>query len=432
MATTASNSGAAKKKAVKKKVVKKRVVKKKVAKKKVAAKRQVDAPDVESVDLEESAVSLAEPMIRSAAAVQETITTGATKSVRSKDITAFLRQLIMMLEAGTPILKALKSLSHRGEHKGIRSLVSGIADYVEAGNPLWQAFAREGKHFSSIYVSLIKAAEVSGSLTMVLRRLVDYRDKREQMRKRLIVAMIYPTVISVVAFVIVWLLSHFLIPEFVKMFKEINLPLEGFTGFILNTCTVIGSYWTLLAVVVFTFGGFAFLQWWVLSPLRRVMLDRLKFKIPIAGQITQGSVVAEFARTFAMLQRSGVLMMSTLELCRNSATNRAFAGSLQDMRDSVERGDGLEGPLRDAEKAGFLPGVVVDMLITGEETGSMDTIADQLADSYEEEVDLLVDGLKEALQPIFVVGIGFVVGSIVIALFLPLVKMIEQMSGASM
>lgn len=419
MATTADSSGASRK----------RPVKKKPAKRKAVTRKSIS--DMEDThEISEGTIEIEEAVLPSVSAVSETITTRTTRSVRHKDITVFLRQLIMMLDAGTPILKALKSLSHRGEHRGIRNLVTGISEYVEAGNPLWQAFAREGKHFSPVYVNLIKAAEASGSLTTVLRRLVIYREKRELLRRQMINALIYPASIAFVAYIIIWLLSTFLIPEFRAMFKDFNVEPGAFTNFVLDAANFVGGPGSVILVVGSIVGLWLFYtQWWVRSPLRRATSDRLKFRLPIIGSLTRSGVVAEFTRTFAMLQRSGVLMMSTLELCRNSMSNRAFANSIQDMRDSVERGDGLEGPLRDAEKKGLLPGVVVDMLITGEETGSMDNISDQIADIYESEVELLVAGLKEAVQPIMVVGIGVVVGCIVVAMFLPLVKMIEGLSG---
>ena len=432
MATTDS-SGASKKRPVKKKPAKKAA-----AKKKAVTRKSIEDLENEEISLEDD--SSTEPILEiekaslpRVSAVQDAITTRTTRSVRHKDITVFLRQLIMLLEAGTPILKALKTLSHRGEHKGIRNLVTGIAEYVEAGNPLWQAFAREGKHFSAVYVNLIKAAEASGSLTTVLRRLVIYREKRELMRRQMMNALIYPVAIASVAYIIVWLLSTFLIPEFSAMFTEFGIELSGFTKFVLNAAAIVGSWASLFFVVGVTVGLWAlYTFWWVRSPVRRAKSDRLKFRLPIIGSLTRSGVVAEFTRTFAMLQRSGVLMMSTLELCRNSMSNRAFANVVQDMRDSVERGEGLEAPLRDAEKKGLMPGVVVDMLITGEETGSIDSIADQIADSYESEVELLVAGLKEAIQPIMVVGIGLVVGCIVVAMFLPLVKLVEGIASGGM
>ncbi len=429
MAATDS-SGASKKRPVKKKPAKKKAA----TKKKAVARKSLSDLEVGEISLpEESTLEVSEGILEvddsssalpSVTAVQETITTRATRNVRHRDITVFLRQLIMLLEAGTPILKSLKTLATRGEHKGIRNLITGISEYVEAGNPLWQAFAREGKHFSPVYINLIKAAEASGSLTTVLRRLVVYREKREFLRRQMMNALIYPVSIAVIAYIIIYLLSTFLIPEFRAMFAEFDAPLNGFTKFVLDAAAVVGGSSSLVVVIVAVVGTWLlYTQVWLRSPVRRAASDRLKFRIPVIGGLTRSSVVAEFTRTFAMLQRSGVLMMSTLELCRNSMSNRAFAGAIQDMRDSVERGDGLEGPLRDAEKKGLIPGVVVDMLITGEETGSMDNIADQIADSYEQEVQLLVSGLKEAIQPIMVVAIGLVVGGIVVAMFLPLVSL---------
>lgn len=426
MAATDS-SGASKKRPVKKKSAKKAAKKKAVSRKNISELEALEDSTLEvSEDTNEANDGAVLPSI---SAVQEAITTRTTRSVRHRDITVFLRQLIMMLDAGTPILKALKSLSHRGEHRGIRNLVTGITEYVEAGNPLWQAFAREGKHFSPVYVNLIKAAEASGSLTTVLRRLVIYREKRELLRRQMVNAMIYPASIASIAYIIVCLLSTFLIPEFRKMFDSFEVDINDFTNFVLTAAGILGGKASFLIVVGTIVGIWAlYTKVWVKSPVRRKISDGIKFRLPIIGPLTRAGVVAEFCRTFAMLQRSGVLMMSTLELCRNSMSNRAFAGSIQDMRDSVERGDGLEGPLRDAEKKGLLPGVVVDMLITGEETGSMDTISDQIADIYETEVELLVSGLKEAVQPILVIGIGLVVGCIVIAMFLPLVQLMEGLS----
>lgn len=441
MAKKADSSGS-KRSPAKKKAVKKTPAKKKAVRKKAVARKKIDEVTLPILDEEESEVTIElekspgpkkETSVRSVSAIQDTITTRTTRSVRSRDITVFLRQLIMMLEAGTPILKALKSLSHRGERASIRNLVTGIAEYVEAGNPLWQAFAREGKHFSPVYVNLIKAAEASGSLTVVLRRLVILREKRESMRRNMIVAMIYPVAVGVVAYAIIWALSTFLIPVFEEMFVAFGLELKGYTKFVLSVASLVGGPFSLLFVLVTIAAIWAIYSFWFIqNPVRRVMADRIKLRLPVIGPLTQAGVVAEFARTFAMLQRSGVLMMSTLELCRNSISNRAFAEAIQDMRDSVERGEGLEAPLRAAERNGLMPGVVVDMMITGEETGSMDNIADQIADSYEEEVEIQVAGLKEAVQPIMVIGIGFAVGSIVIAMFMPLVSMMEGLASSGM
>ena len=337
----------------------------------------------------------------------------------------------MMLESGTPIVKALKSLSSRGESKGIRNLVAGITDYVESGNPLWQAFSREGRHFPPVFVNLIKAGEASGTLTTVLRRIVAFREEKARLQKQVQIAMIYPVVLVAVSFTVIVVLSLFVIPEFRKLFLDLGVELGAFPTFVMGTAVVIAGFWWVAVLAVLGIWA-AYNFWWLRNPLLRIQSDRVKLKIPIIGPIAMGTVMTDFNRTFSMLLRSGVSMMATLDLCRNSTNNRAFAESIQDMRDSVEHGEGMEAPLRSAERQGLMPGVVVDMLMTGEESGSIDTISDQIADSYEEEVGLAVDALKESLQPIMVVTLGIIVGTLVIAMFMPLVTLIEQISSAGM
>ncbi|PCJ67015.1 MAG: hypothetical protein COA73_00805 [Candidatus Hydrogenedentota bacterium] len=429
----------AKKRAAKKSPAKKKAVKKKVAIKKRAVTKKILEPEIrkiEEVVLEldtasTSSTKSTSTSLPSITSVQETITAQATRSVRRKDITVFLRQLIMMLDAGTPIIKALTSLSHRGEHRGIRTLVTSIKEYVESGNPLWQAFGREGRYFSPVFVNLIKAAEASGNLSGVLRRLVSYREERERMRRQMQVAMIYPSVLVGVAFTVIVLLSMFVIPEFRKLFMDLDVEIGTFPTIVMAIADLIAWYWWVaVAAVVGVWAGYNF--WWIRSPLRRLRSDQLKLKLPIFGRIEQSMVVTEFTRTLAMLLRSGVSMLATLDLCRNSVSNRAFANSIQNIRDSVESGEGMESPLRDAEKKGLIPGVVVDMLMTGEETGSVDSISDQIADSYEEEVTIAIEAMQEALQPIMVVTLGIMVGTLVIAMFMPLVSLIEKISSQGM
>lgn len=351
--------------------------------------------------------------------------------VRNRDIIVFLRQLILLLDSGTPILKGLKSLSRRSEQKGMRSLVGGIAEYVEAGNPLWQAFGRESRYFPAVEVNLIKAAEASGSLPGVLRRIAEYREQRDRLERRVRVAMIYPASVVFFAFIAIVILSMFVIPAFRDIFESMDVELNWYSNFIMNAADFVAHWWWLfLAFVVALVLVYNF--WFVRSPVRQLQADTVKLKIPVIGSIIRRRVVANFMRTFAMLLRSGVSMMSTLDLCKNSVTNRAYIAVIQDMRDSVERGEGLEGPLRNAEKHKLLSGVTSDMLLTGEESGSLERVADHVADAYDEEVEIAVSGLTESILPIFVVVMGFVVGSIVLGIFLPLINMIESISSGAL
>lgn len=348
---------------------------------------------------------------------------------RHSDVTSFLRQLIMLLEAGTPILRALKTLSGRGQSAATRGLIADIAAFVEAGNPLWQAFDRHPTYFDSVFVNLIRASEASGTLVVVLRRVVEYREERELLRKRVRGAMIYPVLLVVACFAVMVLLTTLVIPQFKDMFDKAGIldKVPKVTQVLLAISDwFLVWFWVPIAVVILLFVAYKF---WVRKPTNRLRADRWKIRIPIVGKILHKQALVEFTRTMSLLLRSGLSMMSTLELTRKSIHNRAVAQSLQDVRDSVERGEGLEPPLR--ANSHVIPPVVADMLVTGEESGRVDMICEQIAEVYEEEVKIAVNTLGEALQPLFTVIIGFVVIFLFIALFLPLVSMISQISSAS-
>jgi type IV pilus assembly protein PilC len=349
--------------------------------------------------------------------------------VRHAEITVFLRQLIMLLEAGTPILRSLRTLSARGKSPALRGLVSDITQYVEAGNPLWQAFDRHPRYFDSIFVNLIKASEASGTLVVVLRRMVEFREKRELMDKRIRGAMIYPVILVAACLGVLMLLTHFVVPQFKSMFESADLTLPKVTEYFFYGSDIVAVWWwvplalLILLVVVYK-------VWYRRNPLRRLRADRIKIKIPIAGSIAHKNAIVELTRTLALLLRSGLSMMASLDLARNAIHNRAVAQSLQDVRNSVEQGGGLEEPLRANEDV--IPAVVTDMLVTGEESGRVDQVCDQIANVYEEEVEISLNTLGETLQPVITIFIAIIVIALFIALFVPLISMIDQISGAGL
>ncbi len=346
--------------------------------------------------------------------------------IHHADITVFLRQLIMLLESGTPILKSLRTLARRGKRAGVRDLVADIAAFVENGNPLWAAFERHPRHFDAVFVSLIKASEASGTLTTVLRRLVDYRTARELLRKRVRSAMIYPVLLVVACLAAMLVISSFVVPVFADFFSRAGLEVPGPTRFLITASEVARvAWWVPIAALLALL--FAYKLWYVRNPLRRLTADRLKLGIPLIGPIIHKNALVEMTRTLGLLLRSGLSMMASLDLTRNAIHNRAVAESLQAMRNSVERGGGLEEPMR---QSAVIPDEVTDMIATGEESGRVDAVAEQIADIYEEEVSIAVAGLGEALQPVFTLVIGLAVLILFVALFLPMIGMIDQL-GAS-
>ncbi len=350
-------------------------------------------------------------------------------SVRHAEVTLFLRQLIMMLEAGTPILRSLRTLSERGKSPALRGLVADIAEFVEAGNPLWQAFDRHPRYFDTIFVNLIKASEASGTLVVVLRRMVDFRERREIMQKRIRGAMVYPVILVAACFGVLLLLTNFVVPQFRSMFESADLPLNPVTEyFFIASDWVALWWWTPLALLIALV--LLYKVWYRRSPLRRLRADRIKLKLPIAGKIIHKNAIVELTRTLALLLRSGLSMMASLDLTRNAIHNRAVAQSLQDVRNSVEQGGGMEEPLRANEAV--IPAVVTDMLVTGEETGRVDQVCEQIANVYDEEVEISLNTLGETLQPVITIFIALVVVVLFIALFVPLISMIDEIAGSGM
>ena len=342
---------------------------------------------------------------------------------RYADVTAFLRQLIMLLEAGTSILKSLKALSQRGERPTMRVMVAGITESVEAGNPLWMAFDRYPRHFDTVFVNLIKASEASGTLTTVLRRLVDYREERELLRKRVRGAMVYPVLLLLALFGAMIVITSFVVPVFADFFSRAGLYIPAPTRFLIQASAVVRVWWW-LPIAAFLALVFAYKFWYVRDPVRRITADRIKLRIPVIGPIIHKNAIVELSRTLGLLLQSGLSMMATLDLTRNVIHNRAVAETLQAMRNSVERGGGLEEPLR---RSAVIPPVVSDMFVTGEESGRVDDVARQIAEVYEQEVRIAVESLGEAVQPIFTVIVGVFVLILFVSLFLPMVHLIDQL-----
>lgn len=373
-----------------------------------------------------------EPGAQAAAQVKRALPGANTvlweRGIRTRDITLFLRQLILLLEAGTPILKSLQTLTRRGERAAVRQLVSDICEYVEGGNPLWQAFDRHPRYFDGIFVNLVKASEASGTLIPVLKRVTTYREERDLLAKRVRGAMMYPAILVIACFGVLLLLTKFTIPQFEAMFAQQQAKLPAFSRAFLDGAKWFSNWWWAIIIVVFVLGAI-YKGWYVRNPLRRLTADYWKLKLPVVGPILHKNALVEFTHTMALLLKSGLSMMATLDLTRNAIHNSAVAISLQSIRDSVERGGGLEEPMRAHAKV--IPHVVTDMFVTGEESGRVDEVADQIARTYEEEVKIAVNNLGELLQPILTLIIGLVVMALFVALFLPIIFLVTETAGSS-
>ncbi|MBN2309091.1 MAG: type II secretion system F family protein [Candidatus Hydrogenedentes bacterium] len=400
------------------------------ATKKRAAARKAAPKATDVVVDEEEAVVVADDDAPSMVITPKPKTSGFLSfgGIRRDEITAFLRQLIMMLEAGTPLLKALKTLGERAERPGLRAMLTDVSDHVESGNALWQSFERHPRHFDTVFINLVKASEASGTLVTVLRRQVEYWERSEMLGKRVKRAMYYPVVLVCVCALVVLLLAKVVIPQFEQVFEQIGTELEWYTIWFIWIIKFVTSIPFVLLVVAALVALGVLYRWWCTSPMNRLRRDKIKLRIPKIGPgIIRKYAVVQFTRSLSLLLRSGLSMMVTLDLARTAIHNQAVAQVLQSVRDSVERGEGIEQPLRQAE--GVIPPVVTDMLVTGEESGQLDTIAEHIADTYEEEVNIALAGLGDMIQPVLTVIVGGVVLVAALALFVPMIGMVQQVSN---
>ncbi|HRI88930.1 MAG TPA: type II secretion system F family protein [Candidatus Hydrogenedentes bacterium] len=351
-------------------------------------------------------------------------------NVKDQDVTDFLRQFIMLLEAGTPLLRALSILSTRGERAGIRALVSDITQFVESGNALWQAFERWPKQFDPVFINLVKASEASGTLNVVLKRLVKYRERRGMLRRRVFAALMYPCILVVAAALVLFLIAKIVVPEFKDLFDRLGIDPPAYTKFFIRTMETLTNPWFIGSVVAIVVGVIVAYKLLGRSPWWRLKFDRWKISIPKIGKsVVRKTAVVEFTRSMSLLLRSGLSMMVTLDLVRSNVHNTAVANVMQHVRDSVERGEGIEEPLRRANPV--IPPVVTDMLVTGEESGQLDQIAEHIAETYEEEVNITLGAIGEMIQPIMTVIIGIVVGLLFLALFVPMIDTLQQLSSST-
>lgn len=335
-------------------------------------------------------------------------------------MTAFLRQLVMKLDAGVPLLKAITTLAERTPDRHFRDVILDVGRRVEGGTTLWQAFDAHPRDFDRLFVNLVKAGETSGTLTGVLLRVAEFREKKTLLRRQIRSAMIYPVVILFVTAVVLVLFLTLVLPQFELIFSQFELKLPVFTRAALALSRSLISFWYLYLVVIV--GAIVGIRTFIATPAGRLAYDQFKMRGPIVGDLVTKAVVAEFTRTFSTLLGSGVTILETLDLARDATSNRAFARDIQHMRDSIERGEGLEPPLR---RSPLMPAIVTDMLVTGEESGALEGISRQVAIIYEQEVEAAVSQLKNLIEPIVILFLGVVVGGLCLSFFLPYVSLIE-------
>lgn len=328
------------------------------------------------------------------------------------------RQLATLVKAGMPLLRALHTVTDQLDPGPLRDVFGLVASDVEAGVKLSEALSSHPRWFPPFYVNMVRAGEVGGLLDEILKRLAELLEKQARLRERVKGAMMYPAFVMIVAVVILGVLMAFVVPTFLGMFTELGSALPLPTRILVIACTAVRTWWwaVLLGAGALILAVKAALQ----TPAGKRLIDSASLRLPGVGSLIERLVVARFARTFSTLIASGVPILTALETVRATVTNAIIDEALQDVERSLKVGESLARPM---ELSGVFPPLVTRMVALGEETGQLDRMLAQVADSYEEEVEVQLAGLTQLLEPMLIVFVGGVVGFIVIAMFLPLMSL---------
>ena len=339
----------------------------------------------------------AKAVVTSSAPKKSGFTFGA--KVSPEDVTTMTRQLATLIIAGLPLLRALELIHKQERNPYFKEVLGNIADSVSQGNNFSEALQAHPKVFDRLFVNMVKAGEAGGVLDKVLDRLAKFREKAQRIQKKVKAAMVYPGVVVTVAIVIVYILMVKVVPSFEKMLEGQKANMPPLTKYVVM---------------------------WLSTPKGKEIFDRIVFKLPKIGTFVQIVSVSRFARTFGTLMASGVPILQSITITRDTLDNVVIAKSLERVHDRVRDGEPLSVPL---EQSGVFPQMVTSMIQVGEETGQLPEMLNRVADIYDEEVDNAVTALTSIIEPVLIVFLAVVVGTIVLAMFLPLIALITKMTG---
>jgi type IV pilus assembly protein PilC len=343
--------------------------------------------------------------------------------VGTKQLCTFTRQFSTLQDAGLPVLRSLKILEGQMRPGVLKNALMDVVDDVESGSTLSEAFGKHPKCFDRLYVNMVKAGEAGGALEVILQRLAEFKEKAQSLKRKIIGAMVYPCVVITVAIGILTFIMVFIIPKFEKIFKEFEMKLPWPTEMLMDTSKWFVNNWYLIPITPVVI--FVLLKLIRLSRRGSYVLDWMKLQVPIAGGIIEKTIVARTMRTLGTLVSSGVPILESLSIVRETCTNLVFENCFTKIYDSIREGDTIAQPMKESR---LVDDMVVNMIDVGEETGELDKMLVKIADVYDEEVNVLVESLISLLEPIMIVILGLIIGSIVIALFLPMIKLLEGLS----
>ena len=379
----------------------------------------------------------------------------ALGGVKSKVLCTFTRQLSILQDAGLPILRSLRILESQSKPGALKNALIDVCDEIEGGSTLSEAMAKSPKAFDRLYVNMIKAGEAGGALETILQRLAEFKERSESLKRKVKSALIYPIAVVVFAVGILVFIMLKIVPAFEKIFTDFGAELPAMTVMLVNASFFVANYWYLLP-------GIPTAIWLMVKLIRkfyhgRFGWDLFLLKLPIFGQLVEKNITARTTRTLGTLVASGVPILEALQITRETSGNAVFEKVYAKTNEAIREGESIATPLREHARTTFHPvaaffffffvagpvglllyitrmngkimdDMVVNMVDVGEETGELDTMLYKVADTYDEEVSVLTEGLMALMEPLLIIVLGGIVGFIVIALFLPLVSLIQNLT----
>jgi type IV pilus assembly protein PilC len=378
----------------------------------------------------------------------------ALGGVKTKALTTFTRQLSILQDAGMPILRSLKILEEQAKPGALKNSLIDVCDEIEAGATLSEAMGKSPKAFNRLYVNMIKAGEAGGALEVILRRLAEFQERSEALRRKVKSAMIYPICVVIFASGILTFLMVKIVPKFQSIFDDFGTDLPVLTKVLVAMSHGLVRWWYLLLAV--PVGIWLFIKLVRRFSAGRMGWDMFILKLPVFGQLVEKNIVARSVRTLGTLVASGVPILEALHITRETSGNAVFENLYHKVYDSIREGETIAGPLKEYSKVSFHPvalffwttfipligavlymmklnqrvvdDMVVNMVDVGEETGELDTMLYKVADTFDDEVRVLTEGLMSLMEPLLIIVLGTAVGFIVIALFMPLIALIEGLT----
>ncbi|RZI85082.1 MAG: type II secretion system F family protein [Rubrivivax sp.] len=340
-------------------------------------------------------------------------------SIKQKDISVFTRQLATMMRAGVPLLQSFDIVARGSTNPRVTKLLNDIRGDVETGTSLSQSFRKHPLYFDALYCNLVEAGEAAGILETLLDRLATYQEKTLAIKQKIKSALMYPTSVLVVAFIVVTVIMLFVVPAFKEVFTSFGADLPAPTLFVIGMSEFFVSYWWAIFGIIGG-GGYFFFESWKRSEAMQKRMDRLLLKVPVFGNLIYKSAVARWTRTLATMFAAGVPLVEALDSVGGASGNAVFAEATEKIQKDVSTGTSLTVSM---QSTGIFPVMVLQMASIGEESGSLDAMLSKAADIYEGEVDEMVAGLSSLMEPIIIVFLGTLIGGIVVAMYLPIFKL---------